>query len=378
MRGFGGVAVFGGLTVSESLLVQISIGVFVLGFFSVVWLAAARFLVGIDSVTIEMGIGPKLFVVDLNRFRYQINLLPIPILVQRSSYVRRSQSIRMDLMGMVGLLLLAFAFIYATLKLSGSASFEPYSSAPVTDRSSRAVITSILPGTPAEKAGLSEGMIICSVNGLPIESGIEPVIPNKLREGTLDLEVGSDHCDKLPIKTSLKREDKTFQALGLTYVVKPQFPETVSNKTLPLLYETTKAGFYGLGQVSRINPTFFPVAVGFYPRPTINTNLLVYAAALAMLLAIVAFLRALLPESFPLWALLILYAVKASWLGILVPLVLLALGYFYRERALANYISIIGLVWFFFFPPAPILYGLYIGLVSQIGQLEHLEMLWRL
>ena len=367
---------------SESFLVQTSIGVFVLGFFGVVWLGAARFLVGIDSVTIEMGVGPKLFVIDLNRFRYQINLLPIPILVQRGSYVRQSQSMRMDLLGMVGLLLLAVALIYVTFKLSRPASFEPFGSVSVTDktqRSSLAVITSILRGTPAEKAGLKEGMTIWSVNGRPIENGLEPTFPNELSKDTLDLEVGSDRGDMLlPIKTSLKRVGKDYQALGLTYVVKPQFQDTVSNEALPLLYETTKAAFYQLGQVSRINPTFFPVAIGFRPRRTINTNLLVYAAALAMALAIVALLRAFLPESFPLWFLLTLYAVQVSWLGILVTLVLLVLIYFYKERALANFISIIGLIWFFFFTPAPLLYGLYVGLVSRIGQLEHIEMLWSL
>src|SRR5712692_10450496 len=362
---------------SESLLVKACMGAFVLGFFGILSMLGARFLADLQSATIWMGIGPKLFVIDLNRFRYQINLVPLFMCeVERGWHVRRTQSKRMDLLGMVGLLLLAIVLIYASFLATKPPSFEETSSGPGQETREQAnlpIIESVLPGTPATKAGLEPGMAIRSMNGRRIRTGVEPVVPIDGQKDAIELEVFSQGELSTPVKTVLKAEDKN-QGLGFAYTIRPEFRDTTQSHFV--IYDLTRDAFWEAGVLSRFSPRLLPYPIESQSSSFLKSSLLIHAASVALFFACLALLRAFFYDAFLLWSLALLYVMQVSWLGISILALLLALFYLWKELKVV--IALISWGWFFFFPPAPIYYGFYVGILSGIAQLKHIDMTWTL
>jgi len=350
-------------------------GVFVLGFFGIVSMLGARFLAGLQGATIWMGIGPKLFVIDLNRFRYQINLLPLFMCeVDRGWDVRRTQSMRMDLLGMAGLLLMATVLIYASFLLTKPPSDEEFSSvSEMVEPANLTVVESVGPGTPATKAGLERGMIIRSINGRSVKTGAEPVVPINGQKDVIELEVLPDGELSTPKKTVLKAEGKD-QFLGFAYTTRMESQDTPSSHSV--IYDLTKAAFWEAGALSRTNPRFLPFPSESQSSSFLKPSLLIHGATVALIFACLALLRAFLYDAFLLWSLALLYVAQVSWLGISVLALLLALFYLWKE--LQSVIAYISVGWFFFFTPAPVYYGFYVGILSGIAQLKHIDMTWTL
>src|SRR6266705_2990177 len=106
-----------------SLLTDVCIGTFVLTLWGILIACGARFFADLPGATLELGVGPKLLIVDLNRFRYRIKLLPLLLFrITVASRLRRSQSITIYAFSIVGLMLTSVALICAALFLASRAS----------------------------------------------------------------------------------------------------------------------------------------------------------------------------------------------------------------------------------------------------------------
>jgi len=57
-------------------IVQVSVAAFILVSWAVLTAVGARFFLDVKGATVELGVGPEMFVLHLNRFTYRINLVP--------------------------------------------------------------------------------------------------------------------------------------------------------------------------------------------------------------------------------------------------------------------------------------------------------------
>ena len=357
----------------EPFLITLAIHAFLLIYFGILSLLSARFLLNLQQAKIALGLGPKLLIIDLNRFRYQIRSFPFLFCDVSYEYeLKRSQSIVIYLLSAFGLFILCLAFTYASLRMG-----EKVGPAvdPNLNSDTSITVRSVEPGSPADQAGLKPGMIILEVNGQPVKTGFDLIAQYGVSKESIEIKVLPEANASSPVNVTVNKEAKA-KVLGTTYgVVSSGIPVTSTNRFTQIA-KILRVSVVELKKVTRAELNLTPTNIRISSTTFPSVNLLVYTATLALLLAFMALLFALFDSSFFLVPLGATYFALGYWKLALVIAILLAL--FYLVERSRVFLLLVSLIWVFFIFPVYVHLGLYEGMLTWIAQLNRLEVLWPL
>lgn len=358
----------------EPFLIPFTINAFFLTYFAILGLLSARFLLKLSSARIALGVGPQLLIIDLNKFRYQINWIPLFLCdVGFESTLKRSQSLLVYLMTALGLLLAAFGCIYAGLILGER---DAVMSRPDSNRDAQISIRQVEAGSAAEQAGLKAGMIVLQANGRPVMSGLDLITRYNEPTDKLELEVLPDSAASSPTKLTINKESKKAKALGITYGIESSLQPSTSTNRILQVTQTAWTGIKSTGKLGRAHLKLVPANLRVPSQSFANFNLLLFSASTALVLAIFAFLLAVFDESCLLWGLFFAYVAFGYWK--LTALVVIVLAFFYIFKKIRLALFGVSLLWVFIFFPVPLAVGFYEGMLTRIAALNGFEVLWPL
>lgn len=354
------------------------IGAFVLILFGALMACGTRFLTDLNSATLELGIGPNVFLLDLNRFRYRINLLPFLFFqTQVESPIRRSQSAAINLFTVIGLLLVGLIFIGASLFLA-SRVFDrvpenPHSAREAAGSASFLVVKEVVRGSPAQEAGLAEGMVITGANGRTLETGSDLLLEYYRAKDLVKLNVLSNTAEPKPTIISIQKAKKAVP-LGLVYAMLPQPTKPVGR--FAKVYQVTKAALYEAARAWWAIPSLnfesatIPAFDHSYWNPAIFA--MIAGLALSMMLYPLIYIFVGNYERFS-WLVFSLCLVRP---GFWIQAIVVGISLIIVWKSKPAWLGFAALFWFMFFHFTPIFTGINVGIIKQIAQLERLELLW--
>ena len=358
-----------------SFIASLCIGAFILILLGILMALGTRFLTDLKSATLELGVGPDVFVLNLNRFRYRIKLFPL-LWFRTSVAVPISfwQSTGIYLFAGVGLMLMSLGCIGGSLFLASRASEKlPRHPEYPQDllRSTRFLIAKeVVPGSPAEKAGLAEGMLITEANGRPLENGSDLLLEYRRAKDNVTLTVVSNSAEQEPTKIVIQKQKKT-EPLGLVYALPPL--ETKPIRRFATFYHAIKAALYEATRAWWSIP-YQDVSIPALDQLYWNPALLAMAAAVAFSLMSYPLIYILVgnPERLC-WLVCILCAIRPGFWQVAIIFGVLSIIILKLKPA---WLEIYGLFGFVYLHLNSLFNGIHVGIIKQIAYFERLELFW--
>jgi hypothetical protein len=360
-----------------SVFTFLSIGAFILILLAILMACGTRFLTDLNSATFELGVGPNVFILDLNRFRYRIKLLPL-LLFQAfvESPIRRSRSVLIYLFTLVGLVMVGLAFIGASLLLASQARDESPQDLPSASEAAKygsfAVVRKVVPGSLAQRVGLTEGMIITKANGRVLRTGSDLLREYAQAKDVVNLEVLSKSGSE-SLRISIQKVKKS-EPLGLVYVMPLQ--ETKPIGQLAKVYGVVKAALYGAARAWWAIPSlkYDSVRSPAFDHLYWNPAILAAIAGAAFSMALYPLVYILLGnyEKFSSVVLILCFVRPGFWIwGILFGFLLI--GVWKLRPAWLGFAALFCFVLLHF---DAIFAGINVGIIAQIAEFERLALLW--
>jgi hypothetical protein len=358
-----------------------AVGAFMTTLQGVLFIVASKVFLGCDSATFEVGAGPNILIVSLNKFRYKINYIFIPASLLRMRSVSNPRLGALHIFMAASLLVIGVGLIYATLCYAARIPTPPSANKPDAP-GGRLVIDSVKPGSAAEKIGLREGMIISQVNGQEVRASIDLAVryfgglfqAQNIRLSILD---GSREVNVLvPSDAGLN-----FTYYHVDDAQERNAPRLV--KFARVIKTSLRDGCRWYWHISGL----FPIDVRFASAANNYLSLMAILSIFPLFAVLNSVLGwAISKSAYPNLVMALLFAARP--LSFAHPVITGAICLYFlwtflrarRHMAQPNNrdsgIMLQGYILFLFTNIIPFFTGMYIGLLSQISQSEGLKLFW--